>query len=136
MTATPDSWSSARIFDLQDGGAGVPTDPTHLRNLLRTVRTREPCFFEVRVVELKLLIGAGGDHGCAQHGSLDGEPPYLMAIDPTYSPSTEPMSFLIAGTSTEVDSRYRLGSDTLLTAIDFFIASDGGRYPGCRWEAI
>ena len=74
-------------LDLEDETStynGIPiADPNALRDLLSTLPTRTP--FLLRFVAdngFELTVGIGGQTGCAQYCSAEGDPPYLVALAP------------------------------------------------------
>ncbi len=102
------------------------TSSQSVTNLLEELRERRPPFMCQFIGNngFNLTVGIDHDFGCIQHSSSDGIPPCLMAIE---SKSNRPdgceMEFLVAGTPTPIDSRYRLSFNTVKTVVAEFVAS-------------
>ena len=81
-----------------------------------------------------LTVGLGGDIGFVQHAPSDGTPPYLMAISSTeVEPDAGDMEFLVGGTTTPIDRRYRLSFDEIKAIVVEFVVS-GNRSSKVKWE--
>lgn len=78
-----------------------------------------------------LTIGVGPDFGCVQHAANDGLPPYLMASGP-WADDLQ-MTFVVGGTATPIDGRYRLPFAILQDVAATFVAS-GARSSAVKWE--
>jgi hypothetical protein len=124
-----------KLYDLQMRPSSYPVDQTNVRALLETFRARTPFFFELRGDHPnKMLVGIGAEAGCIQYSTVNGEPPYWMARDPS-TVDTRRMEFLIDETVTEVDARYRLNVAMLIEVIVTFVASNE-RSTVCSWESL
>jgi len=139
-----------QLFDRQD-----PTSPisgriinnsAELRSALASVRERAPFFAElIGENGFKLLLGLGGDKGCAQFSSVAGSAPYWMAVacrgdepseEKLQSPDREPqMTYLIGDTPTPVPRRYCLPFESIMNIAEAFVQT-GGRTPEVSWEEI
>jgi hypothetical protein len=79
-----------------------------------------------------LIVGIGGDYGCAQYSSNDGMPPFLMAVDIQGSPADRDMEFLVGGTPTPIDRKYRVPIEQVREAVAEFVTT-GRKGAGVRW---
>jgi hypothetical protein len=78
-------------------------------NLLKSLRNRTPFFCElVGENGYNLLIGLGGDIGCAQYSGGDGEVRYLMAVAKEVPDTAAYTEILTGNTPTPVPGRYCL----------------------------
>jgi hypothetical protein len=103
-----------------------------LLDQLRNVRPPVMCQF-VGDNGYNLTIGVGSDFGCVQHSANDGLPPYLMATGPLAD--DRQMEFVVGGTATPVDGRYRLPFDILQDVVATFVAS-GRRSDSVKWHDL
>ena len=131
---------NATLYDRQESNSPLNgTKITHsdqLRSVLSTVRDREPFFAElIGDNGFKLLLGLGSNEGCVQFSSVEGDPPYLMAVAPRVDESKPERSFLIGNTPTPIPARFALPSEVLLSIAGEFIDS-GGRSEMVTWEEI
>lgn len=78
-----------------------------------------------------LTVGIAGDYGCIQHASNDGSPPYLMAVD--MAAMGRAIEYVVGGTATPIDARYRVSSAAIEQVVAEFIAT-GERSAVVRWE--
>ena len=74
-----------KSLDLQDSAShwngSFIEDAVSLTRLLEDSKERRPFFLELEGTNgYKLTIGIGGPLGCVQFSSIDGEPPYLVAV--------------------------------------------------------
>jgi len=105
-----------RIRDMEDeanpiNGTAI-SYPPQLMEVLEGFRGRPPFFLQlIGGNGYKIDIGISSECGCAQFSSVDGLPPYLMAIAPSATFRGEEFEFLAGGTSTPVDKRYCLSRD-------------------------
>jgi hypothetical protein len=128
------------FYDRQDetnprNGTGI-TSGHELLKALDEVRLREPSLCELMGENgMMLTVGVSADVGCAQYGSQDREPPYLMARNEDASVLFESFDFFIADTATEIDARYCLPYRLIeRIALDFL--RDGTMSREISWESI
>lgn len=130
----------AQFFDRQDvanplNGTSI-TDLSELRNVLGSVRGRPPFFAElIGENGFKLLMGVGGAEGCVQFSSVDGAPPYLMAVAPNDGNSEGEQEFLIGDAASPVPKRYCLPHDAVEDIAAAFVQT-GQRKADVPWEEI
>jgi hypothetical protein len=129
----------AQFFDRQDAtnplnGIRITT-LSELRSALESSRGRPPFFAElIGENGFKLLLGVGGAEGCAQFSSVDGAPPYLMAVAPDGSAEGEQV-FLIGDTASPVPKRYCLAYEAIESIAAAFLQT-GQRLTEIPWEEI
>lgn len=83
---------------------------------------RVPHFVELQSDKnTKLLIGLGGEMGCAQFSSIAGDPPYLMACLPGHESLEGFEYFYISGELSEVPKQYCIPLGALLKVIKDFV---------------
>ncbi len=124
--------------DLQN--AGTPQDGMILDSAAAVLQlvdqgrfTSPPFMFQLAANNgSNLVVGIARDYGCAQFGSADGLPPYLMARDPL-SQEGDDMQFLVGDTATPISGRYRLTLAMLTSVIEEFVTS-GSRSRAVAWE--
>jgi hypothetical protein len=111
----------------------VLSDRPGVMALLEELREIRPPFICQFVGDhgFNLTVGIGHEFGCVQHSANDGTPPYLMATEPTSDQSE--MEFILGGTATPIDGRYRLSFSTVKEVVAAFVAS-GGRSDTVKWE--
>lgn len=111
-------------------------DSGSLSDLLNSAQTRRPFIAELRGAnDFELVIGIGGEFGCAEHRRINGDLPYLMALSRRPPMKTGNVEFLTANTPTPIDARYILSFDELKQiALEF--QSTGERSNAVLWEAI
>lgn len=68
-----------------------------------------------------LMIGIEGDFGFAQHSSNDGLPPYMMAVSRSGASTEDEIEFVVGGTLTPIDGRYRIAFDELVQVVADFV---------------
>lgn len=85
--------------------------------------------------EQNLLLGIGGQIGCCQYSSNDGNPPYLMAVDDLQAERGDFTEFLTADTPTPIAQRYCISFGNLLKIVEYFVLT-GERWPGITWEEV
>lgn len=129
----------AQFFDRQDidnplNGTSI-TKLSELRSALKSTRGRSPFFAElIGDNGFKLLLGIGSDEGCAQFSSVDGSPPYFMAVAPDGGEEGEKV-FLIGDTASPVLKRYCLPYDAIEAIAETFLQI-GRRKSDVVWEEI
>jgi hypothetical protein len=101
---------------------------------LRTLRPPFMCQF-VSDNGFNLTVGIDREFGCAQHTSNDGMPPYLMAVSRAPDASQPDMEFVVGGTATPIDGRYRLEFETLAQVVSEFV-STGRQSDVVSWEDL
>ncbi len=106
------------------------SDLMAMLNQLRTIRPPLMCQF-IGDNGYNLTVGIDHDFGCVQHSANDGVPPYLMAIGPQVD--DRQMQFVVGGTATPIDGRYRLPFGTLGEVVATFVAT-GERSNSVVWE--
>jgi hypothetical protein len=133
---------NARFQDLEDENnprnGEVLRDRQTVTALLDKLRVIRPPFMCEFVGDngFELTVGIDRDFGCVQYSSSDGMPPYLMATVPIGPKSDQnEMVFVVGGTATPIDGRYRLPFDVLTEVAVEFVTS-GERSRKVSWEAI
>lgn len=129
-----------QFFDRQNAAnplnGGYVEDLAGLRNVLGSARDRPPFFAElIGDNGFKLLLGLGSTEGCVQFSSVDGAPPYLMAVTPSQRDSEGELEFLIGGTASPVPRRYCLPYGAVEDIAAVFV-QNGGRKSDVSWEEI
>ena len=127
---------SIRVQDLQNDNhprnGMVLGDPAEVTELLKSLRASQP----PTICELigdngyTLTVGVGPDFGCVQHAASDGLPPYLMAV--SSAADDRPMEFVLGGTATPIDGKYRLPFETVANVVAEFVRS-GQRSQRVEW---
>jgi len=113
----------------------VVSDPDTLTELLDGQRNRTPFMADLTGDnEFELMIGLGGDLGCAQFGRADGGPPYLMAVS-AHPPSVKAgyVEFLATGAPTPVAARYIISFGELKQIANHFL-NTGGCTNAVSWQ--
>lgn len=105
--------------------------------LMHKLCTRPPFFCElIGDNGYNLMVGIGGNVGCAQYGASDGTPPYLMAMAFSGNESEgEYKEFLTGGTLTPVEQRYCIPFNTVSEIIVDFVRF-GRASSSVEWEDI
>jgi hypothetical protein len=81
-----------------------------------------------------LTVGVSNDFGCVQHGSSDGLPPYLMAVELSgRRRMVEEIEFLVADTPTPIHGQYCIPIATVNEIVREFAAT-GKRSSTVSWE--
>jgi hypothetical protein len=110
-----------------------------LRTLVHNLQGREPFFAElIGDNRCKLLLGIGPAEGCVQFSTVDGAPPYLMAMrnDPEQEGVEQNcLDFLIGDTPTPVPRRYCLPMHKVVEIAANFLMQ-GERSTDVTWESI
>ncbi len=129
-----------KFYDRQDirnamNGMSV-ADGAQAVALLEGLKER-PAFFCELVGEngYNLLVGIGGEVGCAQYSREDGNPPYWMATSLATKTKEGYVDFLMADTATPVPARYCLPFDAVKDIVVYF-QNTGLRNPAVNWEEI
>jgi hypothetical protein len=120
-------------YDDNPRNGQVVSDRSHLMallNQLRTIRPPSMCQF-IGNNGCNLTVGIDQGSGCVQHSTNDGAPPYLMAIG--RQADNRQMQFVVGGTETPIDGRYRLPFDILREVVANFVAT-GERSSSVLWE--
>jgi hypothetical protein len=129
-----------RFFDLQDdanplNGTSIENLP-ELQNALESVRDRAPFIAElIGHNGFMLTLGMGITEGCVQFCSVEGDPPYLMAVNPDLRDSEGECEFLCGGTLTPVVKRYCLPYAAFVEILAEFVQT-GERKRDVLWEEI
>jgi Immunity protein Imm1 len=111
-------------------------DGEHVVALIESLKERPPFFCElVGANDCNLLIGIGGDIGCAQFSCEDGNTPFWIATSPATKAEEGFVDFLMADTPTPVPARYCLPYDAVKDIIVHFV-NTGLRNPAADWEQI
>lgn len=113
----------------------VIADSDKLADLLDRRRNTAPFMADLAGGDgFELMIGLGGDLGCAQFSRADGDPPYLMAVS-AHPPPVEAgyFEFFVAGTPTPVAARYIISFDELKQVALYFLDT-GGRSDAVSWQ--
>ena len=129
----------ARFFDCQDTNnpqnGTIIVDGGAIEALIDAMRAREPFLAElVGDAGHKLLLGLGSADGCVQFSSVDGQPPYLMALRDSPVPEGA-QDFLIGNTPTSISRRFCLPMGQVARIATAFLRT-GQRPPDVEWEAI
>jgi hypothetical protein len=129
-----------QFFDRQDpnnpANGRMVNNSAELRSILMAARKRHPFFAElIGENGFKLLLGLGGNQGSAQFSSVDGSPPYLMAIASDGDDADEASTFLISDTLTPVPKRYCLPYEAIMDIAEAFVQT-GRQKPDIYWEEI
>lgn len=128
----------AQFFDRQDVANAANGENIgsllQLRQVLAGLRDREPFFAElIGDNGYKLLLGLGSTEGCAQFSSVDGAPPYLMAVGEQHAEGE--LEFLIGDTATPVPKKYCLPRKVIEDIAAEFV-DKGQRKSDVLWEEI
>jgi Immunity protein Imm1 len=131
---------NVEFFDREDSqnplNGSIITEKSRLLELLDQLQDRSPFFCELLGQNgYIILLGIGGPRGCVQHSSLDGRPPYLMAVSQDPQPLEQYIDFFIGGTASPVPSRYCPPFDTVKDIAAYFQMT-GERSPAVSWEEI
>lgn len=112
------------------------TERKTLAALLDNTRRRPPFIAELRGDNgFELVMGIGGDFGCAEHIAINGDLPYLMAMSPHPPLTAGEMEFLTANTPTPIAARYIL-TFAELKEIALYFLETGERCQSVLWEKI
>jgi hypothetical protein len=130
---------SVKFFDKQDllnPSNGANIDGQDLSKLLASFSNRKPFFLELFAANgYKLLVGVGRDTGCVQYSSIDGKPPYLMAVASTGQANEAEIDFLIEDTITPISTHFCIPFQ-MVKQITSYFAETGKPDPSVSWEEI
>ncbi|HEY4675717.1 MAG TPA: Imm1 family immunity protein [Candidatus Angelobacter sp.] len=130
---------TVEFFDRQDQlnpANGSKINSRDISTLFASFSGRKPFFCELLAENgYKQLVGVGGTIGCVQHSSIDGEPPYLMAVGGAAQTDETEIEFLIGNTVTPVSTHYCMPFQTIKQVAAYFVET-GGRDPSVSWEEI
>lgn len=122
--------------DLDPMNRTVIGSSAQLLELLASRKNNAPFF--VRLFGdngFEIMIGVGGNVGCAQYSRSDGSPPCLMAVSSRPAMKRGCVEFLTANTPTPIAARYIIGFDEVKAiAIDFLKA--GERSNVVSWQIL
>jgi hypothetical protein len=131
-----------RLFDLEDDPYTTPyrefVNPADVMTLIEEkIAAGRPFTFELFGENgFMLTFGIEGEHGNAQYSPADGSLPYLMAVDPDTSRlNLGDMDFIVGGTLTPIDGRYRVPADKIMRIVRHFLET-GERSSEIEWEEI
>ncbi len=131
----------ARFQDLEDdknpsNGRWI-SDEQQALALLDAVHDRPPFMAQFTSENgFNITVGIANEFGCVQYAASDGSPPFLMAITTTSTselPDRHDMEFLVGGTPTPIESRYRLPLGLVKQVVADFIVS-GNLSKRVGWE--
>jgi immunity protein Imm1 of predicted polymorphic toxin system len=129
-----------RFFDRADdsnplNGLAIQ-ERRQLIEVFQGLQNRKPLFCEFFGGNgYKLLVGVAGAIGCAQYSSIDGSPPYLMAMPRNGKLEEGYQEFLLADTPTPVPKRYCMQLEAIIEIVEFF-RQTGKVSPEVSWEEI
>ena len=128
-----------QFFDRQDAANSLNgmsiTSLSEFHSALESARGRPPFFTElIGDNGFKLLLGIGGEEGCAQFSSVDGTAPYLMAVSLDKGEEGEQV-FLIDDIASPVPKRYCLPNNIIEDIAATFLQT-GQRRSDVPWEEI
>jgi hypothetical protein len=112
-------------------------DRASVRALLNELRSTQPAFMCQFSGDngFNLMVGIDRNAACVQHSANDGMPPYLMALSDNENTDEREMEFLVGGTATPIDGRYRVTFEMLAEIVSEFVAS-GERNNNVSWEEL
>jgi hypothetical protein len=130
----------AAFFDRQESANPLNGckvyEPDRIAQILRSLQNRTPFLCElVGDAGFNLLLGVGGQFGCAQYSSRDGSPPYFMAVAEQPAATDEYIEFLAGDTPTPIARHYCLTFGSIQSIATHFVIT-GQRHPGFFWEQI
>jgi|688.fasta_scaffold333965_1 hypothetical protein len=130
----------AEFHDLQDQHSAlegrVLETPKALTTLLESLRDRQPFCCELLGDNAsKLTLGIGPQHGFAQYSSVDGAPPYFLAVSPLESSEAGFVEFLAGDTFTPISLRFCVSFEAVMTISIHFLET-GNRSLDFLWEEI
>ena len=121
----------------QNASNGQPfSDPRSVIALLDELRQiRPPAMYRfIGDNGFNLTVGIDRDFGCVEYAPGDGSPPYLMAMEKTQAETgQQEMSFVVGGTATPIDGRYRLPFNVVRDIVLEFVVS-GKQSAIVEWE--
>jgi len=129
MEDSDNPWNNAAI-----------TERVSLIKLLDYSSKRKPFLLELAGDNgFKLIIGIGGPWGCVQFSSIDGNPPYLIAMRKdekgTDALDVDEVEFLAGGTPTPISMHQIFPYEKVKDMVVYFFET-GHRSPSVEWEEI
>ncbi len=131
----------AEFQDMQDrdnalNGTSV-SDVKSVHALFKSFSGRQPFgFLLIGDNGMTLTLGYSDECGTVQHGTSDGAPPYLMAVNEVVADDDEEyVEFLAGGTPTPIPKKYCLPVNAVEAIAAEFVAS-GNRSAAVAWEEI
>ena len=114
----------------------VLSTPADMAQLFESLRGRAPFMFElIGENGHSLTVGYSDSVGAVQHAALDGQPPYMMAVNEDAADDEVFVEFLAGGTPTPIPGRFCLPIDRVLAIAQDFIAT-GERSVAVTWDEI
>jgi hypothetical protein len=132
---------NARFQDLENEqnprNGEVLSDRPSVVALLDKLRGIQPPFMCQFVGDngFNLTVGIDREFGCVQHSANDGMPPYLMAVSTNAGSDDRELEFVVGGTATPIDGRYRLRFHTVTEVVAEFVTS-GQKSSKVVWEEL
>ena len=124
-----------RQLDSHPANGNTMSSVEELFSLLSQFTNRKPFFFELQGDNgYKELIGFGEQSGCVQYSSIEGEPPYLMALSNNVEQEGF-VDFLMGNTPTPISKRYCIEVEKVLEVASHFFKT-GAPYPLIGWEEV
>jgi hypothetical protein len=129
---------SVTFFDREDDAnylnGTIIRDRNRLFQILEDLRSREPFVCELVGDNGYCLHVGVGEYGNVQHSRLDGDPPYLMAVNRSSEGEVdEYIEFLLGGTGTPISKRYCMPFDSVLEIVGYFFET-GRIHPAFAWD--
>lgn len=123
--------------DKQDPNHGrAMSSDDDLAGFLDEARKRPPFTAEFSGAgDFELVVGIGGEFGCAQFSRMDGRPPYLMAVSPRPPMKRGVIEFMCGGTPTPIGSSNILRFDELKEVLIHFMRT-GERSSAVTWRPV
>jgi Immunity protein Imm1 len=114
----------------------VIEESVKLAELLNSKRNEPPFLGELSGDNgYHIEFGIGGDIGCVQFSSMDGDPPYLMAVSTNPPMKCGYVEFLISNTPTPFAARYIISFDELKEIALHFMKT-GERSNRVLWQEL
>jgi hypothetical protein len=131
---------NAIFKDLQDHSSRLNGAAVHNRHelfaVLESARDREPFGCELEGENgYKLTLGIGKHVGFVQHGSVDGDTPYLVAVAAVTHWHHDYAEFLVGDTPTPIPQRFCLPFEMVKEIAAHFVET-GQRSPTLAWEEL
>jgi len=112
------------------------SDASSLIAVLERFTRRKPEFFELKSeTGYTLMIGVASERFCVQHSSVDGDPPYLVAVGFPAIEAEKVVDFMMQGSLTEVPAHLTVTKEDA-TKIAIHFMETGERLMNVTWEAI
>lgn len=127
-----------------ENGKDHPFDGTHvenssrLREILDALQRRDPFILQIEGENgFNLTVGIGEPVSCIQHGSNDGEPPYLFAVMKSASQIANDTEyvFFCGGQETPIPSSRCVPFEVLQSVASHFLQT-GSRSNDVAWIEI